>query len=154
MKKSLDQIDRRILGELQENGRLPIVELAQRIHLTKTPCAERVRRLERDGVIAGYRAELDPGVLGLGFVMVVLVTLGQTSDGALEVFNDAVRRIPEVQACLMVAGHFDYLLLVRTTDISRYRNVLGEQIGRLPGVQQTHSFVVMEEVKNQKVLPV
>ena len=154
MKKGYDQIDRRILTELQENGRLPIVELAQRIHLTKTPCAERVRRLERSGVISGYRAELDPAVLGLGFVMVVLVTLGQTSDNALDVFNEAVRQIPEVQACLMVAGHFDYLLLVRTSDIGRYRNVLGERIGKLPGVRQTHSFVVMEEVKNRKTLPV
>ena len=154
MSKSFDQIDRRILTELQENGRMPIVELANRIHLTKTPCAERVRRLERDGVIRQYRAELDPVALGASFVMVVQVTLGQTSDNALELFNDAVKRIPEIQICFLVAGHFDYLLLVRTTDIAHYRNVLGDQIGKLPGVQQTHSYVVMEEVSNRKALPV
>lgn len=154
MKKNFDQIDRRILAELQDNGRMPIVELANRINLTKTPCAERVRRLERDGVIMQYRAELDPLPLGAGFVMVVLVTLNQTSDNALELFNEAVKRIPEIQTCYMVAGHFDYLLLVRTSDIGHYRSVLGDQIGKLPGVQQTHSYVVMEEVSNRKTLPV
>ena len=154
MKRRFDQIDRRILTELQEHGRLPIVELASRINLTKTPCAERVRRLERDGVIKGYRAELDPEPLGASFVMVVLVTLNQTSDNSLELFNDAVRRIPEVQTCFMVAGNFDYLLLVRTSDINQYRNVLGDAIGKLPGVLQTHSYVVMEEINDRKTLPV
>jgi len=154
MKKSFDQLDRRILVELQENGRIPIVELASRINLTKTPCAERVRRLERDGVIKGYRAELDPEKLGAGFIMVVLVTLNQTSDNSLELFNEAVRRIPEIQTCFMVAGNFDYLLVARTSDIAHYRNVLGDRIGKLPGVQQTHSYVVMEEINNRKTVPV
>lgn len=154
MTRNFDQIDRRILTELQENGRMPIVELANRIHLTKTPCAERVRRLERDGVIKTYRAELDPDALDAGFVMVVQVTLSQTSDDALELFNRAVRRIPEIRTCYLVAGQFDYLLLVRTSDIAHYRNVLGDQIGKLPGVQQTHSYVVMEEVSDRKTLPV
>lgn len=153
MKKPLDSIDRRILQELQENGRLPIVELANRVYLTKTPCAERVRRLERSGIIKGYRAELDPEPLGSGFVMIVLVTLNQTSDDSLELFNAAVRRIQEIQACYMVAGHFDYMLKVRTSDIGHYRNVLGDRIGRLPGVQQTHSFVAMELVKDEKTVP-
>ena len=154
MKKNLDRTDRRILNELQEHGRLPIVELADRINLTKTPCAERVRRMERDGVIKGYRAELEPELLGAGFVIVVLVTLNQTSDNSLELFNEAVRRIPEVQICYMVAGNFDYLILARTSDITHYRNVLGDQLGRLPGVQQTHSYVVMEEITDRKTLPV
>lgn len=154
MKRNFDQIDKRILAELQEHGRIPIVELASRINLTKTPCAERVRRLERDGVIRGYRAELDPEPLGAGFVMIVLVTLNQTSDNSLEMFNDAVRRIPEIQTCFMVAGNFDYMLVARTTDISHYRNVLGDRIGKLPGVQQTHSYVVMEEIANRKAIPI
>ncbi len=154
MKTNFDQTDRRILSELQENGRISIVELANRINLTKTPCAERVRRLERDSVIKGYRAELDPNALGAGFVMIVLVTLAQTSDNAFELFDTAVRRIPEVQTCFMVAGNFEYLLLVRTSDITQYRSVLGDQIGKLPGVQQTQSFVVMEEVVNRKAIPV
>ena len=154
MKKNLDRTDRRILSELQEHGRIPIVELADRINLTKTPCAERVRRMERDGVIKGYRAELEPAPLGAGFVIVVLVTLNQTSDNSLELFNEAVRRIPEVQICYMVAGNFDYLIVARTSDITHYRNVLGDQLGRLPGVQQTHSYVVMEEITDRKTLPV
>ncbi len=154
MKKNFDSIDRRILSELQQNGRMPIVELASRINLTKTPCAERVRRLERAGVIEGYRADLDPEQLGSGFVIIVHLTLNQTSDNALELFNAAVKRIPEVQTCYMLASHFDYMLKICTSDISHYRNVLGDQIGKLPGVQQTHSFVVMEIVKDNKSIPV
>ena len=110
--------------------------------------------MERDGVIKGYRAELEPALLGAGFVIVVLVTLNQTSDNSLELFNEAVRRIPEVQICYMVAGNFDYLIVARTSDITHYRNVLGDQLGRLPGVQQTHSYVVMEEITDRKTLPV
>lgn len=154
MKRGLDEIDRRILVELQAHGRLPIVELASRINLTKTPCAERVKRLERTGVIKGYQAELDPDALGAGFVIIVHVTLSQTSDDALEKFNTAVKRIPEVQSCYMLAGQFDYMLKIRTSDISHYRNVLGDQVSKLPGVQQTNSFVVMEEVTDNKTIPI
>ncbi len=154
MKKDPDSIDRRILAELQSNGRLPIVELANRVHLTKTPTAERVRRLERTGVIKGYRAELEPEMLGAGHVIIVHVTLIQTSDNALELFNRAVHRIPEIQSCYMLAGQFDYMLKVRTSDISHYRNVLGDQIGKLPGVQQTHSYVALEVVKENTTIPV
>jgi len=154
MKKKLDTIDRRILKELQENGRISIVELAGRIHLTKTPCAERVRRLERTGVIRGYRADLNPDALDAGHVIIVHVTLTRTSDNAFELFNTAVKRIPEIQACYLLAGQFDYMLKVCTSDISHYRNVLGEQIGKLPGVQQTHSYVAMETVKEGKTVPI
>jgi Lrp/AsnC family leucine-responsive transcriptional regulator len=154
MAKGLDSIDRRILAELQDNGRMPIVELAERVNLTKTPCAERVRRLERDGIIKAYRAELDADAMGAGFVIIVHVTLNKTSDDALEKFNAAVMRVPEVQKCYLLAGQFDYMLEIRTSDISHYRNVLGDEIGKLPGVQQTNSFVVMEEVKNKKTLRV
>ena len=154
MAKNPDSIDRRILAELQSNGRLPIVELANRVHLTKTPTAERVKRLERTGVIRGYRADLEPELLGAGHVIIVHVSLTQTSDNALELFNRAVHRIPEIQSCYMLAGQFDYMLKVRTSDISHYRNVLGEQIGKLPGVQQTHSYVALEVVKENATIPV
>ena len=154
MKKSLDLIDRRILKELQENGRMSIVELASRIHLTKTPCAERVRRLERTGVIKGYRADINPEPLDSGHVIIVHVTLARTSNNAFELFNTAVMRIPEIQACYLLAGQFDYMLKVCTSDISHYRNVLGEQIGKLPGVLQTHSYVAMEIVKEDKTIPI
>jgi len=150
----IDSIDRRILYELQEHGRLPIVELASRVNLTKTPCALRVRRLEDAGIIRGYRADLDANQLGAGHVLIVMVTLDKTSEDALERFNEAIRLIPEVQSCYMVAGNFDYMLKVRTQDIAEYRAVLGHQIGRLPFVYQTHSFVVMESVKDEVTVPI
>ncbi|MHC8333139.1 Lrp/AsnC ligand binding domain-containing protein [Pseudomonas sp. LB3P25] len=150
----IDRIDKQILYQLQEHGRLPIVDLASRVNLTKTPCAQRVRRLEQEGIIRGYRADLDPNQLGAGHVLVVQVTLNKTSEDALERFNEAVRRIPEIQSCYMVAGNFDYLLKVRTHDIAHYRAVLGHEIGRLPNVHQTHSYVVMELVKDEVTVPV
>ena len=146
-------IDRRILNELQMSGRMSIVELADRVHLTKTPCVERVRRLERSGVIKGSQAVLDPEVLGAGFVMIVHVTLDQTSENALELFNDAIRRIPEVRSCYMLASNFDYMLKVCTSDIAHFRKVLGNQIGKLPNVRQTSSFVAMEIVKDDDTIP-
>jgi Lrp/AsnC family leucine-responsive transcriptional regulator len=150
----LDRIDKQILYELQENGRISMVELAGLVNLTKTPCTQRVRRLEQAGVIKGYRAELNPQNLKAGHVLVVQVTLDKTSEGALEEFNEAIRAIPEVQCCYMVAGNFDYLLKVRTDDIDHYRSVLGHEISKLPNVHQTHSFVVMEAVKDEVTVPV
>ncbi|RFB79133.1 Lrp/AsnC family transcriptional regulator [Methylovirgula sp. 4M-Z18] len=150
----MDRIDRRILAELQADGRMAMVELADRVSLTKTPCTERVKRLENAGVIRGYRADLDPELLDCGHVVIVLVTLDKTGDDALERFNDAIRRIPEIQCCYMVAGNFDYMLKVRTKDVAHYRAVLGDHIGRLPNIQQTHSFVAIELVKDEVTVPV
>ena len=151
---SMDRIDLRILEELQNDGRLSIVELSARVNLSKSPCAERVKRLERQGLIRGYRAELDPDLLDAGHVVIVLVTLDITSDDALDKFRSAARRIPEVQCCYMVAGNFDYMLKVRTKDIVHYRSLLEDSIGKLPNVQQTHSFVVMELVKDEITVPI
>lgn len=95
---------------------------------------------------------LDPAALNADFVMIVQVTLEQTSDNALELFNAAVKRIPEVRGCYMLAGNFDYMLKVCTSDIARYRDVLGDQIGKLPGVRQTNSFVAMEVVKDDDTI--
>lgn len=152
MRRDLDGIDRRILDELQVNGRLSIVELAKRVHLTKTPCSERVRRLERAGIIRDYHAVLDPAKVGLNHVTVVHVSLVRTSDNSLDEFNRAVNGIAEVQSCLMIAGQFDYMLKVRTRDIVHFRELLGEQISKLPGVKQTHSFAVMETVKESDAI--
>ncbi len=148
MARELDAIDRRILDVLQADGRLSIVELAARINLTKTPCAERVRRLERAGIIGGYRAILDPQKVGREHVTVVQVVLSRTSDTSLQEFDDAVRDIPEIQTCLMVAGSFDYLLTVRTRDLAHYRAIYGEKIAKLPHMMHTHSFAVMDTVKD------
>ncbi|PYG26513.1 Lrp/AsnC family transcriptional regulator [Pelagimonas varians] len=147
MSGDLDKIDQRILKELAANGRLSIVELATRVNLTNTPCSERVKRLERSGYISGYRAVLNMEKMGLGHLTIVQVSLAATAgDNSLDAFNRVVRDIPEVESCLMVAGSFDYLLTVRTRDISHFRTVLGDKINKLPGIHQTNSFAVMESV--------
>jgi Lrp/AsnC family leucine-responsive transcriptional regulator len=151
MSRDLDRIDLRILEELEVDGRLSIVDLAARVNLTNTPCSERVKRLERAGHITGYHAILDMDKLGLGHLTVMQVSLAATGgNNTLDDFNDAVRRIPEVESCLMVAGSFDYLLTVRTRDIVQFRQVLGDKINKLPGLLQTNSFAVMEIVKESK----
>jgi len=146
--RDLDRIDQRILEELETDGRLSIVELAARVNLTNTPCSERVKRLERSGYIAGYRAVLNMEKLGLGHLTVVQVSLAATAgDNSLDAFNKAARTVPEVESCLMVAGSFDYMLTIRTRDIAHFREVLGNKINKLPGILQTNSFAVMEVVK-------
>jgi len=150
----MDRIDRAILRELQLDGRLSIVELASRVNLTKTPCSERLRKLESSGVIRGYRADLDPVALEAAHIVLVQVILRGTTADELERFNEAVRKVPEIQSCHMIAGDFDYLLKVRTHDIQHYRRLLGDKISRLPHVQQTHTYVVMETVKDDTTIPV
>lgn len=150
----LDSTDMRILEEIQKNGRISVVELSRRVHLTKTPCAERLRRLEKAGVICGYFAKLDPMVVNAGHIVMVQVQLKGTTADELESFNTAVVRVPEIQSCHMVAGGYDYLLKVRSKDIDAYRRILGEVISKLPGVLQTHTYVVMEIVKDEVILPV
>ncbi|MFT5799784.1 MAG: Lrp/AsnC family leucine-responsive transcriptional regulator [Candidatus Azotimanducaceae bacterium] len=151
MSRYLDGIDLKILKELEVDGRLSIVELAGRVNLTNTPCSERVKRLERAGHITGYRAILDMDKLGLSHLTVMQVSLAATAgNNSLDDFNAAVRLIPEIESCLMIAGSFDYLLTVRTRDIAQFRTVLGDKINKLPGVLQTNSFAVMEIVKESK----
>ncbi|MCB2102579.1 MAG: Lrp/AsnC ligand binding domain-containing protein [Rhodobacterales bacterium] len=154
MNRPLDRLDRRILATLQDDGRITIADLARRVNLSKTPCLARVKRLERDGYIAGYVARLDGARLGRGHVAFVQVALDRTASDAFDRFHAGVRAIPEVQSCHMVAGGFDYLLKVRTADIDAYRRILGERINALPGVSQTHTYVVMETVKDEMTVPV
>lgn len=150
----IDYIDLKILSQLQNFGRMPIIELASLVNLSKTPCSLRVRRLEETGVIRGYRADIAPELMKAGHVLFVQVSLDQTSNDSLESFNDAVKRIPEVQNCFMLAANFDYLLKVRTDNIEHYRSVLRQKIGRLPNVSKTHSFVAMEIVKDDLTVPI
>ncbi|MEM9550100.1 MAG: Lrp/AsnC ligand binding domain-containing protein [Pseudomonadota bacterium] len=149
MKRELDGIDVKILSELESDGRLSIVDLAQRVNLTNTPCSERVKRLERSGFIQGYRAITDKHKLGFGHLTIVQVALAASAtENVLAKFNEAVRRIDEVELCLMIAGSFDYLLLVRTSDMAEFRVVLDEKVNKLPGILNTNSFAVMEAVKD------
>ena len=143
----LDRFDHAILSVLAEDGRISITDLARRIGLSKSPTQARLRRLEEQGVILGYRAMLDPIRLGLDHVAFVEVRLNDTRETALRAFNAAVARVPEIEQCHMIASHFDYLLKVRTRDMSAYRKFLGETISSLPHVSNTSTYVAMEAVK-------
>jgi len=143
----LDEFDRKILAALRKDGRVTFTDLAQQVGLSKTPCQQRVKRLVENGVIVGFRAIVDPAKLGLDHVAFAEVKLSDTREAALSEFNAAVRQIPEVEECHMIASSFDYLLKVRTADIRKYRMVLGEKISSLPHVASTSTFVAMETVR-------
>lgn len=144
---TLDRFDQAILRELSGDGRIAMTELARRVGLTKTPVQARVRAMEAAGVIAGYRAVLSPIRMGLAHVAFVEVRLSDTREAALQAFNRAVRMVPEIEECHMMASSFDYLLKVRTGDIADYRRILGERISALPHVASTSTYVAMEAVK-------
>jgi len=146
--RDLDRIDRRLLVRLQQDGRTAVSQLAREVHLTVTPTLERVRRLESSGYIEGYFARLNPRRLGLGLLAYVEVSLDRTTPDAFERFKHAMLAHDEVMDCHMVAGGFDYLLKVRVTDMESYRRFLGDRISAVRGVQQTHTYFVMEEVKS------
>ena len=143
----LDSYDRKILAALRRDGRMTVTALASKVGLSKTPCQMRLKRLIDDGVILGFRAILDPAKLGLDHIAFTEVKLSDTREKALAEFNAAVRKIPEVEECHMIASSFDYLQKVRTADIRKYRTVLGEQISNLPHVASTSTFVAMETVR-------
>ncbi|MFM5917146.1 MAG: Lrp/AsnC family transcriptional regulator [Novosphingobium sp.] len=143
----LDMFDRKIIDLLVADGRMSVTDLAAKVGLSKTPCQVRLRRLVQSGVISGFRAVVDPARLGMDHVAFAEVKLSDTRETALEEFNAAVRRVPEVEECHMIAGGFDYLLKVRTSDIRKYRQVMGEKISSLPYVANTSTYVAMETVK-------
>ncbi len=141
-----DKTNRRIIGALVANARIPITELAKKVGLSKTPVALRMKQMEDAGLITGYRAILSPLKLGLTHVTYVTVDLSDTRQKALEAFNAAVREIPEVEECYMIAGGFDYQLKLRTRDMPHFRAVMAERISTLPHVNSTSSYVAMEAV--------
>ncbi|WP_338607811.1 Lrp/AsnC ligand binding domain-containing protein [Pelagibacterium nitratireducens] len=149
----IDRIDRRILIELQNDGRITNSELAQRVGLAPTSMSDRVRRLQNHGYIKGFRAILDADQMGLGLLVLVEVSLDKTTPDIFEKFATAVRKQPEILECHMVAGGFDYLVKARLPDMGRYRAFLGEILLSLPGVRETRSYPVIEEVKDDGVLP-
>ncbi|WP_082873098.1 Lrp/AsnC family transcriptional regulator [Rhodobacter xanthinilyticus] len=145
----LDATDKRILAELVANARISTTELARKVGLSKTPVAARIKAMEEIGLITGYRAILSPLKLGLTHVTYLEVRLSDTRERALRAFNEAVRAIPEVEECYMIAGGFDYLLKVRSRDMADYRRIMGEKISALPHVHATSSYVAMEAVVEQ-----
>ncbi len=146
--RPLDRIDRNILLHLQQDGRLSNVELARTVNLSPSPCLERVRRLEAEGFIEGYSARLNPVKLGFGMEAFIQITLDRTNGDVFDSFRDAVVDIPDVAECHMVAGGFDYLLKLRVSDMVAYRKLLGELV-ELPGVSQTHTYIVIDKVKQE-----
>ena len=152
--ENLDSTDLALLDALQNNGRLSLVELAKRINLSATPCTLRMRKLEQDGVITGYHAKLDPAALGQALMVFVTVSLKATDEATLKAFNAAVKPVKPILECHMVGGGFDYLLKIRVRDMAEYRDILGGVIGALPMVESTHSYFVMEEVKESPLLPI
>lgn len=152
--RALDKLDRQILTLLQKEGRLSMKELGDQIGLSTTPCIERVKRLERDGVITGYYARLSPAALGASLLMFVQITLSNKSGEMFDQFRREVLRIPQVLECHLVSGDFDYIIKARIQEMSEYRSLLGEILLQLPGASQSKSYVVMEEIKETLALEV
>ena len=151
--KPLDRTDRHILECLQADGRLSNVALAKKVNLTSTPCLERVRRLERDGYIKGYTAQLNPELVDASLLVFVEINLIRNSPDAFREFRRQAKQLPELLECPLVSGNFDYLLKARVKDMHDYRTLLGEKILALPGVSDSRSYMVMEEVKESMSLP-
>lgn len=150
----LDRIDRKILDILQREGRISMTVLAERIGLSTSPCSERVRRLERDGVITGYHARIDPKALGKTLLVFVEITLSSKSGDVFDTVRNELLNMPEVMECHLVSGGFDYLVKARLRAMSDYRHLLGDLLKKLPVTAESHSYVVMEEVKESLYLPV
>ena len=152
--RTLDRIDRRILTLLQQDGRMAMKDLSEQVGLSITPCIDRVKRMERDGVITGYYARVDPAQLGASLLVFVEITLDHKNGNMFEKFRREVLKVPEVQECHLVSGDFDYLIKARIGEMSDYRKILGNVLLQLPGAVQSKSYVVMEEVKESLTIPI
>lgn len=150
----LDRTDRKILDILQRQGRISMTDLAEQIGLSTSPCSERVRRLERDKVITGYHARVDPVALGKTLLVFVEITLSSKSGDVFDKVRQELLHISEVMECHLVSGSFDYLVKARLGGMSEYRHLLGDILKKLPVTAESHSYVVMEEVKESLFLPV
>ena len=151
--QDLDRIDLRILDLLQRDGRLSNLKLAESVGLSPTAVLARTQRLQREGYIVGFEARLDPLKLGRGMMVFVEVLLDRTTPNVFDQFKAAVQVRDEIMECHMVAGGFDYLLKTRMADMAAYRAFAGQVLWQLPGVRETRTYAVMEEVKNLTRLP-
>ena len=150
--KDLDKIDLKIFKLLQQNARIPMTELAEKVGLSTTPVTERVKRLERDNIISGYHARLNPHAVGQSLLVFVEIKLRSKSGNIFEDFRREVTRIPQILECHLVSGEYDYLIKVRLADMSAYRDMLGNILLQLPAAAESRSYVVMEEVKEGLML--
>ena len=150
----LSDTDRKILRILQQEGRITNQELASRCGMSPSACLERLRRLRERGYILGYAALLNPEKLGQPLLIFIEVTLDRTTGDVFREFAEAVRERAEIVECLMVAGGFDYLLKVRMADMGAYRIFLAETLSEMPGVRETRTYPVMENVKSTTAVPI
>jgi len=151
---TIDKIDAKILRVLQKDGRISNLKLAEEVHLSPTAVLERVKRLTRDNFILGYEAKLNPAKLGAGLLVFVEILLDRTVHDVMDNFKAAVQVRPEILECHLVAGGFDYLLKTRVANMTAYREFIGSVIWTLPGVRETRTYAVMEEVKNVTALAI
>lgn len=153
MHKKIDRIDLNILNFLQEEGRLSNVQLANRINLSTSPCLERVKRLEKENYITGYKANLNASKLGFNVIAYIQVTLNRSTRDVFDDFKRAVLATPEIEECNMVAGGFDYIVKLRFSSMDQYRDILGRVV-TLPGVAQTNTYTVIEQIKKTDTIPI
>jgi DNA-binding Lrp family transcriptional regulator len=149
----LDPIDRRILAQLQDEGRVTVTELAGRIPLSVSRCQRRLRELEGTGVVRGYHADVDPTKVGLGFAAIVFVTMHQGDRATVAAFESEVARVPEIVTAQRLFGEPDYLLRVVARDLAAYRRLYDERLAELPGVQRLRSTLVMKDLVGDRCLP-
>jgi Lrp/AsnC family leucine-responsive transcriptional regulator len=152
--RDLDRIDLKILEILQREGRISVTELAERVSLSATPCSDRVKRMEREGVITGYHARVNPAALGKNLLVFLEIKLSAKSGDVFDKVKKELLYVPEVMECHLVSGDFDYLVKARLTEMNEYRRLLGEILKRLPASAESRSYVVMEEIKETLFLPV
>lgn len=152
--RDLDRIDLKILDILQREGRISVTELAERISLSATPCSDRIKRMEREGVISGYHARVNPAALGKNLLVFLEIKLSAKSGDVFYKVKKELLYVPEVMECHLVSGDFDYLVKARLTEMNEYRRLLGEILKRLPASAESRSYVVMEEIKETLYLPV
>ena len=151
---SMDSIDRQIIAELESEGRLTVTELAQRVRLTVAPCHRRLRELEHAGVIRGYRAVVNPAAIGLGFEVLVFVTMDQEDAATIEEFESGLAEVAEVRRAERLFGDPDYLIRVATADLDAYQKLRDEKLATLPGVQRVTSTIVMKRIVDERPFPV
>jgi Lrp/AsnC family leucine-responsive transcriptional regulator len=153
MMTRLDEFDLKILGVLQENARVTTQELADRVGLSATPCARRVKRMEDEGLIARYVTLLDPKRLGVGLTVFVSVRLNTQAAKAFNAFEAAVNKLPEVVGCYLLAGNYDYLVHVRVADVEAFGRFMRDRLATIEGLGETQSSVVLEQAKHTTALP-
>lgn len=154
MNKNLDRIDKNILMELQKNGRVSNVDLSKLVGLSPTPCLERVKRLEKQGIIEGYKAVVNAEKVGASLLVFVEITLEKTAQDVFSDFSNSVKTFDEILDCYLVSGSFDYLLKTRVKNMASYRKLLGDTLLRLPSVSASRTYVVMEDVKSNTAIPI